>query len=200
MRLAQGDAPANNVLVKLECRGSGGGRTEQVVTDRTGKFTFTGLSPAQYVVTAHAAGFQDAQQVIDLQTASTDYVTLRLTEDRSTPPSAPAGSKVVNANVPAEAQKELDEGRAALLNEDVTGSIPHFEKAIKIYPAFFEAQLALGTAYMDIQKWDEAERVLRVALTIDPGAANALFALGEIYRRQAKTVEAEEDTQGRACA
>jgi tetratricopeptide (TPR) repeat protein len=192
VRLAQGDAPANNVLVKLESRGSGSGRAEQVVTDRTGKFAFPGLSPAQYVVTAHAAGFKDAQQIIDLQTASTDYVTLRLTEDRSTPPSAAVGSKVVNANVSAEAQKELDEGRAALLNEDVAESIAHFEKAVRIYPAFLEARLALGTAYMDLQKWEEAERALRLALTIDPSAANALFALGEIYRRQAKIIEAEK--------
>jgi len=189
VRLAQGDAPANNVLVKLESRGSG--RAEQVVTDRTGKFSFPGLSPAQYVVTAHAAGFKDAQQIIDLQTASTDYVTLRLTEDRSTPTRAATGSKVVNANVPAEAQKELDEGRAALLNEDILESIAHFKEAVKIYPEFLEAQLALGTAYMDLQKWEEAERALRLALTIDPSAANALFALGEIYRRQAKIIEAE---------
>jgi hypothetical protein len=65
VRLAEGDAPANNVLVKLESRSSGGGRVEQIVTDRTGKFTFPGLSPAQYVVTARAAGFKDAQQIID---------------------------------------------------------------------------------------------------------------------------------------
>jgi tetratricopeptide (TPR) repeat protein len=191
VRLAQDDAPANSVLVKIESYG-GSGRAEQVVTDRTGKFSFPGLSPAQYLVTAHAAGFKDTQQIVDLQAASSDYIIFRLTEDRSTPTRKETGSAaVVNANVPPEAQKEFDAGRAALVDDDAAGSILHFEKAVEIYPVFLEAQLALGTALMDVQKWSEAERALRQALEIDPKTANALFALGEIYFRQSKNAEAE---------
>jgi Flp pilus assembly protein TadD len=191
VRLAQGDAPANNVLVKLESRS--GGRAEQIVTDRTGKFSFPGLSPAQYLVTAHAAGFEDAQQIVDLQATPSDYIIFRLTEDRSTPPKAATGSStVVNAHVPPEAQKEFDAGRAALLTEEVANSILHFEKAVEIYPVFLEAQLALGTALMDLQRWPEAERALQRALEIDPMTPNALFALGQIYYRQSKSAEAEK--------
>jgi tetratricopeptide (TPR) repeat protein len=195
VRLAQGDAPANSVLVKIESHGGGGGRAEQTVTDRMGKFSFPGLSPAQYLVTAHAAGFKDAQQIVDLQAASSDYIIFRLTEDRSTPAKPATGSTVINANVPPEAQKELDAGRAALLNADMAKSILHFEKAVKIYPVFLEAQLALGTALMDLRRWPEAERALQRALEIDPGTANALFALGEIYYGQSKSAEAEKALQ-----
>src|SRR5436309_12822285 len=84
VRLAQSDAPANNVLVKLESYGSTGGRRQEIVTDRTGKFSFQGVLPAQYVITAHAAGFKDAQQTLDLQAASGDYIILLLIADEST--------------------------------------------------------------------------------------------------------------------
>jgi tetratricopeptide (TPR) repeat protein len=202
VRLAEGDAPANNVLVKIESYGGGGGRAEQIVTDRTGKFRFSGLSPAQYLVTAHAAGFNDARQVVDLQAASSDYLVFRLVEDRPIlNKTATPTSKVVNANVPPEAQKEFDAGRAALLNKELAKGILHFEKAVKIYSEFLEAQLALGTALMDLQRWPEAEQALQRALEIDPGTANALFALGEIYYRQSKSAEAEKTLkQGLALA
>ena len=45
---------------------------------------------------------------------------------------------------------------------------------------------------MDLQQWDKAEAALRKALEINPRAANALFALGEVYRRQKKFDQAEK--------
>ena len=105
---------------------------------------------------------------------------------------------MVDANVPAAAKKELDlattlssSGKKA----DVEGAVPHLEKAVAIYPKFVEAQLRLGTAYMDLQQWDKAERALRKTIEIDPKAANAYFALGEVYLRQKKYDQAEKALQ-----
>ncbi|MDQ3819597.1 MAG: tetratricopeptide repeat protein [Acidobacteriota bacterium] len=45
---------------------------------------------------------------------------------------------------------------------------------------------------MDLQKWDKAEQALRKTIEIDLKAANAYFALGELYLRQKKYDQAEK--------
>src|SRR5678816_1284221 len=72
VRYADSKAPAENVLVRVE-RFSGGIAGQQV-TDRTGKFSFSGLTGQMYTVTIHAPGFQDVKQEVDLLTANTGYV------------------------------------------------------------------------------------------------------------------------------
>jgi len=192
VRFAEGGAPAENVVVRLESYDSGGSITE-AFTDRLGKFRFTALPPAQYSVRVHHSGYRDAQQNVDMTTQSRGLVFLQLVRE-STPI-----SKIVNgsvdANVPAEAQKEFDKGISALAagGKEKTASAAHsFEKAISIYPKFVEARLKLGTVYMDLEQWDKAEQALLATLEVDARAFNALFALSEIYLRQNKLADAEK--------
>jgi Tfp pilus assembly protein PilF len=192
VRLAVGGAPAQNVLVRLESfRGVVVG---QILTDRTGKFIFSELKPDQYIVTIHAEGFKEVQQPVDLQTTTSAYVLLQLTPNESASPSVSAPTeKLFDTNVPPEARKEFEKGRVALLQDkDMKRGLQHLEKAIGLYPNFLEAQLLLGTACMDAQQWDKAERVLSRTLQINPNTAEALFALGEVYRQQGRYPEAEK--------
>jgi Tfp pilus assembly protein PilF len=192
VRFAVGGAPAQNVIVRLES--FRGGIVAQMMTDRTGKFMFSGLKPDQYIVTVRAEGFKETQQSVDLQTTSSAYVLLQLMPDESASPSGPAPSgKVFDAKVPPEALKEFEKGQAALLQKkDMKRGLLHLEKAVSLYPNYLEAQLLLGTAYMDAQQWDKAERALSRALEINPKTPEALFALGEVYRQQERYPEAEK--------
>ena len=52
IRLAEGGKPAANVLVRLESY-DGGGSISETFTDNLGKFSFSGLQPAQYSVRVH---------------------------------------------------------------------------------------------------------------------------------------------------
>jgi len=101
---------------------------------------------------------------------------------------------VVDANVPPGAQKEFDKALVAIANgtkEGIEEAVPHLEHAIALYPGFVEARLKLGTAFMDLERWERAESTLRATLQIEPRAANALFALGEIYLQQNRIEDAE---------
>jgi len=201
VRIAKGGTPAQNVLVSLES--FSGSLIGQVMTDRTGKFRFSGLIPDQYTVTVHAPGFIDIQQSVDLKTNATDYVYLQIVPDKSstTAPTtklntALIDAKVFDTKVPAAARKEFDLGREALLNsKEIKKSVSHLEKATSIYPDFLEAHLLLGTAYMDAQQLDKAEHALRRVLEIKPDTTSALFALGEAYRQQKRYAEAEKFLQ-----
>jgi Tfp pilus assembly protein PilF len=190
VRLANGGTPAENIIVRLD--GFSGGYIGEEKTDRLGKFRFTGLAAAQYIVTVHVPGYRDVQQQVDLETNATDYLQLQLSPDKSSR-GAVAPATVVNAGVPAAAQAEFDKGRTALLDEkDINGGVTHLEKAVQLYPRFYEAQLLLGTAYMDAGKWSQSESTLRRAQEINPKSGATFFALGEVYRHQKKYAEAEK--------
>lgn len=190
VRQAQGGRPAEFIMIRLDS--FRGGVVSEITTDRSGKFTFTGLAPELYVVSVRTPGFREVSQQVDLRTQITDYVQLALVAE-ATSSSSSSRTGVIDANVPHRALTEFEKGRAALLNSNnAAGGVVHLENAIRIYPRYFEALLLLGTAYMDQAAWDKAEHSLARALEIYPKAANALFALGELYLKQKKDADAEK--------
>lgn len=191
VRYAQGGAPAEYVIVRLES--FIGGLVGEERTDRLGKFRFSGLQAAQYVLTIRQQGFREVRQQFDLETSASEYLQLQLVPEKTD--AATAGPlpppTLVDASVPAEARAEYEKGRAALLaGGDRAKGLAHLEKAIVIHPKFFEAHLLLGTAYGDAGSWDRAEAQLRRAVEINPKSSHAAFALGEAYRRRKKYDEA----------
>lgn len=207
VRYADSKTPAENVLVRIES--FSGGLSGQMVTDRTGKFSFSGLNPVQYVVTLHASGYIDVREDVNLATSNTAYLNILLQRDKSAESASKPGvisilpAKVnVNTpsinileNIPQDAQNEYSTGKSLLdqgEKENIKEAILHFEKALSIYPKFLDAQLMLGLAYMDSQDWGKAEQALRAAIEIGPQASTAYFALGEVYRREKKYADAEK--------
>ena len=190
-----GGAPAFDVLVS--CDAFSGGVIDQVKTDRSGRFRFDKLGPSQFTVSARVPGYLPVQETVELQTTPNAYLQLTLKPDPNYvgPPSHPGG---ISADVPAPAQKEYDKGEASAAsgNKDgLTQATKHYEQAVALYPKFLQAQLKLGTSYMDLGQWDKAEQALKKSLEIDPKTVNALFALGEVYLHQKKDEEAEKIVQ-----
>jgi len=195
VRYAEGGQPAFNVVVNCDSLNSGS--CGQEMTDRSGRFRFGGLAPSQYVITVRVAGFIEQKQDVELLTSPSATLQFQLRSDGSAQP-APASSFVVDAAVPASAKKEFDQASAALAKgkkEGIEEAARHLEKALSLYPQFLEANLMLGTAYMDLNQWDKAEQTLKKALEINPRAVNASFALGEVYLHQKKYDQAESTLQ-----
>jgi Tfp pilus assembly protein PilF len=193
VRLAEGGAPAANVLVRLESY-DGGGSISEAFTDGLGKFRFTSLPPAMYSVHVHQPGYRDTEQNVDMTTQTNGLVLLQIARDGSTATTA-SGAGTVNALISPAAQKEFDKGVAALGEggkEKTEFAARCFEKAISLDPKFVEARLKLGTVYMDLGEWDKAEKTLAATVAEEPRAFNALFALGEVYLRENKLTQAED--------
>jgi Flp pilus assembly protein TadD len=190
VRFAVGGEPAERVLVRLEK--FGGGVVAEVMTDRTGKFDFEQLQREHYEVTTRLAGFLDQSRDVDLTTTTTDYILFRLVEDKSAPPTV-LPPKLVDASVPDEARKEYEKGSDLVMSgKGVEEGVRHLTNAVRIYPKFFEAELVLGTSYMDLRQWDKAEQALRSAAEINPNSPATFFALGELYLQQKRYDEAEK--------
>jgi len=187
-----GGQPAFNVLVR--CDSFNSGSCGQEMTDRSGRFRFTGLAPSQYTITVRVPGYIEQQQTVELLTSPSANLQFQLKPDGTAKPAA-AAAVMVDPNVPEGAKKEYEEAAAGLATgkkEGIEEGVRHLEKAVNIYPKFVQAQLLLGTAHMDLGQWEKAEQILKRTVELDPKAANALFALGELYLRQKKDEDAEK--------
>jgi tetratricopeptide (TPR) repeat protein len=188
----QNGEPAKDVVVRLDSLN--GGVAAEVRTDRLGKFRFEKLFPQQYQIIIRQPGYRPIQREVNLIMMSAEYVQLQLVPEAGSSNVATT-TGIVDANVPAEAQKEFERAEGVLATQArdrLPEAIQHLEKAIALYPAFLAAELKLGVACMDVGQWDKAEQALRRALEINPKTANALFALGEIYWKQNKYDQAEQ--------
>lgn len=191
IRFASNGTPVPNIVVRLEALS--GGLINEEITDRLGKFRFSSLSPVQYFVTVRLSGYREVRREVNLIMQSSEFVQIQLVRETPGTETPPTNTKVLDANVPPEARSEFEKGEAALLEKNkLAEGILHLEKAIAIYPNFPEAQIVLGTAYMDAKEWNKAELALKQAIELAPNASNAFFALGELYLRQKKYSEAEK--------
>jgi tetratricopeptide (TPR) repeat protein len=185
-------ADTNQPAARVPVRCNGVGCIPVLMTDNNGKFVFN-VSVGHYTISVQIPGYvqqEESRDLLDLQ--SNEYIFFKLKPDGNPKPVIAA---VVDANVPDAARKEFakaDEALATGKKEKLEEAVQHLEKAVSLYPRFLEAQLKLGTTYMDLQQFDKAEPALKKTLEIDPKAANALFALGEVYLRQKKDEDAEK--------
>jgi tetratricopeptide (TPR) repeat protein len=182
-----------NVMVRLDRYV--GGLVDQVATDSTGRFRFSRLNAGQYVVSVKTDDAAATTAQIDISRfIPRQYIILQLqpvgeTFRRREPRPAAA---TVDARVPENARKEYDHARVAAQEKRPAETVAHLEKAIALYPDFYEAQLMLGVTDMELRQWDRAERELRRAVELRPKASAAFVALGEVYRRQKKYTDAEK--------
>ena len=189
--LAESGAPAQNVPVRLEK--FSGGIIDQMSTDTRGRFRFTNLQRNYYKVVINAPGFNAAQQDADLQVLFKVFLVFELIRDKSKNTTRLAGlNDVIDAKVPAEARDEFDRGRAAFAKKDQQEALAHLQKAITIYPSFFDAHLLLATVLIDAREWNRAETVLQRSLELKQENPPALIYLGEVYWRQKRLKESEE--------
>jgi tetratricopeptide (TPR) repeat protein len=190
VRYAENNQPAPRI--SIACDGTGGNLIQ--MTDDRGKFYFR-VSPGHYTCYIHIPGYQTEQMSADLtDTNSNEYFPFKLKRDANAArASGPAAA--IDASIPEAARKEFEKGESLIVSgkkDDLLEASKHYEKAVAVEPKFLQAQLRLGTTYMDLQQWDKAEAALHQAIQIDPKAANAHLALGDLYWQQKKGPEAEK--------
>lgn len=187
VRNVESGQPASKVPVRLER--FGGGIVDQMDTDGTGRFRFPNLPRGYYKVIVSAPGFRQMQQDADLQVIFRAFLVFELVRQVTT--TTPVAD-VIDSKAPPEARQALERGRAALMKRSYSEAITHLEKAVGIYPEYYQAHIWLGTAFVDSREWQKAEMSYQRALEVKPESTIAVLALGEVYWRQKRYEEAEK--------
>lgn len=191
VNVSETNEPVRKVPVRLEK--FSGGIIDEINTDNLGRFRFTSLQRGYYRVIINAPGFNPAQQEADLTFLFKAYLVFALATSNS--PLLSRSSElidVIDARIPANAREEYARGRAALAKKSYADAVLHLDKAVFLYPNFFEAQFLRATAFIDMRQWAKAEEALQKALEIKPENGPVLIYLGEVYWRQKRFPESEE--------
>jgi tetratricopeptide (TPR) repeat protein len=170
----------------------GGGTEEQVVPGGNGRFTFASLSSANYYVVAKAPGYRDATQRVNLVDNRRFTVTLTMVPEPGKAPPQPVEGLITRreAAIPKDARKEYEHASDLVRKRKLPEALSHLEKAVHLYPDYYEAYELMGTVYMDEQKWSDAEQALKRSIEVDAEYAPAYVALGATYNRQGKFADA----------
>jgi Flp pilus assembly protein TadD len=186
--------PVENAIVRL--MPSAGGISQEVRTDKSGKFEFPSLSPTRYTVEASFPGFYNATQDFDMSIMASGYAPLSLRPKPGTEPAGPPSGMIaaLPSEMPDAAKSEFNEGYNIFTSgKDIAKAVPHFKKAVELYPKYAPSYLLLGTAYLRTDKPDDAIPQLQKAIELDAKSADAYTVLGEIYNVQKKFPEAEQN-------
>jgi tetratricopeptide (TPR) repeat protein len=185
VRLAETGLPAQKVQVKLER--FGGGLVDQIDSDSGGRFRFPNLPRGYYRVIVSASGYRQAQQDADLQVLFRAFLVFDLVSENDAKPAV----EVIDARAPAAARDELIRGRTALARKSYAEARDHLQKAVSLYPNFYEAHFLLGMGFVDSREWSKAENAFQRALQVRTDSSPATIMLGEVYWRQKRYDEAE---------
>lgn len=171
----------------IELRMASGGQIDSGIPSGNGRLTFTGLAPGKYLLSVRAEGFLSITQDVEIPSGSIHgiiHVALRLT-----PPPEPDGAastksertvKVDSLRVPEDALNELKQAEKAAAAGQLQQAIEHTEKAVEIYPAYFEAYNNLAVYQSKTGRNEEAVSVFEKALTLQPDAVGANLNLGRV--------------------
>lgn len=174
----------------------------RTVTDSKGNFTFNRLEAVGqnggrefFAVSAQSPGYAKAYFVVDLTLAARGEANLVLQKEtlqKEILPGEPArggaeSTPLAGARRPAnpEAQQVLARAQELLFRKhDVEGSVEEFKKALKIDPWYGPGYVLLGLAYMQAQRWSDAQEAFNEASKVEPGNAQAFLGLGSAMNEQ----------------
>lgn len=161
----------------------------RTVTDSAGKFVFDHLESVGgrngrefFAVTAQSAGYA-GYRVVDLTLAAQATATLDL--QKASDASAGHGDSPAPRRPSPAASDALARAQELLFRKhDPAASIPEFMKAVKADPWYGPGYVLLGLAYMQTQRWGDAEWAFTEATKVEPGNAQAYLGLGSALNEQ----------------
>ncbi len=175
-----------SVLIKLLT--SFGIPMQQTFTRSRGEFEFRNLKPNQYVLEVAEEGYQVARQTVDLAFGSRHGLMLLVEATTQVGLKRPDPGRTVSARelqVPRKARKSYTKGLRELNEKNRPDrSVPHFQKAIALYPEYNEAYVQLGVAHLYQGEIAAAQETLEKALAANQENARAHALLGMVYREQ----------------
>jgi Tfp pilus assembly protein PilF len=156
-------------------------------TDSAGNFTFENVEPGTYVIHVEIDGFQNIDQEFDFSdgfapgTATVLVAPRRMGPGKSTGQGGTIDVSEYPSNYPKKAVEFFNKGvenRKKGKNEEAT---KFFEQAINVAPNFYAAHNALGIAYRDAGRKDDAEKEFLKAHDLNRTDAEPLINLTGLY-------------------
>lgn len=192
VRLAENESGVSSV--KVDLKRFTGETVSSLFTRSNGDFEFGGLGRGSYILMIEASGFEPVQEQIELTSTSRSGVQLYL---RKLPPRPGTREHTVSVREYSLPRKARDAFRKGLetsqQRRDPRASLPHFQRAVAEFPAYYEAYYQMGLVYLDLGEPQKAEEALRTSLALSKESfADPYFALASLHSTAGKHAEAEK--------
>ena len=115
--------------------------------------------------------------------------------ERSTPVSGFVTANQMRQDPPGKARKHLTRALKAEHAGDFDKSLEHLQSALSIYPDYIDAFYQLGTMYLKLRNFGQAEQAFQQTLALDPGHAMAYCGLSLSRAATGRFTEAEESAR-----
>lgn len=112
-----------------------------------------------------------------LRTAKLDSTIFQFNTPDSTLASPDNSVSSLDLRVPGKARKEFDKGYQQLLRKNPQEAIDHLTRAVSTYPNFVQAHNALGIAYLNFGKVQQARDEFAMAVSLDEYQATSYLDL-----------------------
>lgn len=185
----KGDSPASRAIVTIRSMPSG--ITRSVLSDYDGHFRVDGLPRGTYLVIAESNGYNPDQVTTQVNGFPSD-ISLHLKPLSGHSAEASGLVSARELKIPDKAREEYQRGLASLLKEDPAGSLIHLNKAVQIFPSYYEAFYHMGVAETRLNHSDKALEQFQKAIDLSGGHyATAQFAYGLLLTNKGKPREGE---------
>lgn len=182
-----GSQPTSPVRVKLTFNGRA---IHETFTDLSGRFSFPGLSRGVYQLTAEGDGvnFETTSVYAEISAfgasgqSFTQDIQMRAVMRKAIPPAG-----VVNAftqDVPPEAKAAYETGLKFVAEGKTEAAVENMQKAVKIFPKYFDAHLELGNIFLKSAQFNEAIAELDLAREINPNDERTYQSFGLLMMKQ----------------
>lgn len=177
------------VTVSLES--ANGAMINQTVTNNEGDFSFTGLSDNSYVLTVSAPDFTPASERVEFVRAINsndpgEMRTVEITLSESEGAAPRRGTVRFVQDVPPQAVNECVLGMTALKEGKTKDGVASLQKAISLFPDYFDARFALANQLIIEDKLPEAIAQLDETRRINPKDDRVYQSFGMVLMRQKK--------------
>jgi TolA-binding protein len=137
---------------------------------------FSALPPGNYSVAVHAVGFKDAVVQVGLIGEGIQEAMVSL--EPSTDPTSQAGA--MGFVLAPKAQKDLNQGLAAMHSSKFAEAQQHLDAAYKLAPGNPDVSSAMAELCLATNDLSKAEQFLDHATSIDPDNLSALLDTGQL--------------------
>ena len=168
-----------------------------LVTNAHGEFAFGLFRPGEYALVVEHDGYQQVRAAVDITRHDESNIIIRLRAYSGN--AAPSGNAVSahELSVPPKAREAFEKGVGKLgENADYKTAIVHFQRAVDIYPDYYEAYAELGFANARLKNNPAAEAALRKSVALSAAKySRPLLLLSMLLNDQNRPADAEAVTR-----
>ena len=190
LRVTKGDFPPHQILVELQLHGSA---LNSVYADDQGRFGFYNLEANPYHVVINDPAFRAVDELANVNPIVSSFNMVQIHLDpRDDVKQAPAPNRTGGSNpylidtaeynrrFPKNAVKEFDRGVQADREGKHDDAIEHYQKAVKIAPAFYMAHNNLGSDFLSKSDFSAARNEFQQASQLNQSDGAAFFNLSNV--------------------